>query len=477
MKRISIGLLTALLIAASAQTATAQAAPATAQTAGGPAVGTEDEDALFGGPTGASEATGTTDAKAPGGQSAAVVSGVDEKTSDQSTLLLSSDKAELGGKFRFKASSSWNYDGLAGPAEGASDSDDLELDLGADIFLDARPSEDFRVFAKTAVSYPFTDQGGERKFDDVFHVKELFSDFHLGDAVFFRAGKQTINWGVGYFFSPADLLNVTEIDPEDPTAELEGPVALKVQIPLGIHNLYLYTIFQDAEKTEEIGLAPKAEFVVGDTELGFGAYYRKHDAPAFMTTATTNWGDYRLFGEGVLSVGSNRTFVAEDAKAPLGIRTETEDDDLFPSFTLGTIYSFVDDDENFNLSVSLQYLYNGEGYDDAGLLRRNAAAVRSLSTSGQLSAADLRNSGRHYGAVNVSWTSMFTSDFSSGCLWIANLADGSGTVAPSLSWKPIDELVFTVKPSWRYGQTGAEYTPQGDGMSITLTASFGGGAF
>ena len=58
------------------------------------------------------------------------------------------------------------------------------------------------------VSYPFDDQGGTREFDEVFHVSELFSDFQFRDTLFFRAGKQTINWGVGYFFSPADLLYI-----------------------------------------------------------------------------------------------------------------------------------------------------------------------------------------------------------------------------------------------------------------------------
>jgi hypothetical protein len=57
MKRIGIYLSAAIMIAAT-QAATAQATGSPEQGAAAQAVGTEDEDALFGGPAGDSEATG-----------------------------------------------------------------------------------------------------------------------------------------------------------------------------------------------------------------------------------------------------------------------------------------------------------------------------------------------------------------------------------------------------------------------------------
>jgi hypothetical protein len=307
--------------------------------------------------------------------------------------------------------------------------DSFDLDLGALVYLDARPSETLRVYGEADVSYPFDDQGGTREFYEVFHVSELFSDFQLGDAVFFRAGKQTINWGVGYFFSPADLLNVTEIDPEDPEAELEGPVAVKIQAPIGAHNLYLYTVFEDAARIEEVALAPKAEFVVGDSEIGLGAFYRAGDPPAAMTTLTTSLLDFDIFAEGIVSY----------------------DERLLPSATAGLSYSFSDDLDRFNVSVSAQYMYNGEGADNE----------------------------QHYGAANTRWTDMFASDFTFGCFWVANLADGSGTITPFLSWSPIEELEIAVEASCAYGAAGDEYTPTpaGDTITLSLSASFGTGEF
>ena len=255
-----------------------------------------------------------------------LVENMKEKKEDASMTLLSPKGVEIGGRFRFKTASDWNFSGLEANLWPEYTSDALLLDLGALVFLDARPSDSLRFFGKVDISYPFTDGNDTRAFDDVFHVKELFSDFQLGDSFFFRAGKQTIHWGVGYFFSPADLLNITAIDPEDPEAEREGPVSLKIQAAFGTTNIYLYTVFEDANRLTEVAVAPKVEFVIGATELGLGAFYGLDYAPEAMLTLTTTLGDLKLFGEGVLAYGSDRTFVVADDTLPLGITTRTYND-------------------------------------------------------------------------------------------------------------------------------------------------------
>ncbi len=416
-----------------------------------------------------------------GGES--VVTDVAEGGRDQSAGLLgrrsgpATEGADIGGTFRFEAKSSWTYDGIAGPLGADLVDEPLEIDLGAKVFLDARPSETLRVFGKLNLSYPFTDQGATRSFDEVFHVTELFSDFQLRDAVFFRAGKQTIHWGVGWFFSPADLLNITEIDPEDPEAEREGPVALKIQAPIGAHNLYLYLLLEDAADVYSVALAPKAELVVGNTELGLGGYYRGGDAPAAMATLTTALGDFDLFAEAVLSYGSDRTFVVEEAAAPSGVGTRTYDDVLYPSATAGMRYRYADDRSWLDVTVSAQYLYNGQGYEDPDLLASRRAGVSALIAAGELSKSDLARRGRAYGALNATWTGMFGSDFTLSSLWLANLADGSGMVSPSIRWDLNDELKLSLKVSLMYGDAGDEYSPGGEAAAVSLTASLGSGSF
>jgi hypothetical protein len=75
-------------------------------------------------------------------------------------------------------------------------------------------------------------------------------------------GKQTANWGVGYFFSPGNLLDFGTIDPENPTEERTGPLAVKFQRSQRTSNYYLYLLLDSAYSGGPIGLAPKAEWVL-----------------------------------------------------------------------------------------------------------------------------------------------------------------------------------------------------------------------
>jgi hypothetical protein len=428
-----------------------------------------DEDSLFG-TTGTGESEGLF-------QDDTLVIDVEETEEDLGTILLTSDGVDIGGDFRFTTSSAWKYDGHEGPFGASLTDSPLTIDLGVSVYMDARPSETFRVFGKVDLSHPFSDDGGTRNFDEIFHVAELFSDFQIEDTVFFRAGKQTINWGVGYFFSPADLLNITEIDPEDPEAEQEGPVALKIHSPLGNHNLYLYIVPEDADRIEETAIAPKVEFVAGGTEIAFGAFYRSDLAPAAMATVTTSLLDFDIFAEGVLSYGSNKTFVVEDTAAPLGVGVETYDERLFPSVTLGFSYGWSDDLDNFIFNLNAQYLYNGEGYEDPDFLVTNAPGIGLLLDSGDIAKSDLVNPGTHYAAARGSWNSMLNTDISLGFLWIGNLSDGSGSAAPSISINAWEDMDISFTTAFRYGDPGDEYTPSGETLIMTLAINNGGGKF
>lgn len=395
--------------------------------------------------------------------------------SPPAAVSLGSRGTEIGGTFRFRTSSAWDADGAWGAWEAADMEDAFALDLGANAFLDARPSDVFRVFAKIDVSWPFTENG-TRGFDDVFRVRELFSDFQYGDSLFFRAGKQNLGWGVGRFFSPADILNVEEVDPEDPDAEREGPVALKAQAPMGPHNISLYAVFDDALAVEDTALASRVELLLGDVEIGLGGFWQRERSPMGVLTGTTNLGDFHLFAEGTLSWGSARTFVVEDAAAASGIATASYAEGLFPSATAGLTWNHDDPEDLFSLSLSAQYLYNGWGHTD-DLLARNSAAVLALAVRGQLAVSDLVGACGHYAAAGFTWRGMLGTDLKPSLLWIGNLSDGSGRLAAAMGWEPADEWGLSVKAGWRYGPEGAEYAPRGEGFSFTVTASMGEGGF
>ena len=294
--------------------------------------------------------------------------------------LLSSDGVTWGGRIRAATSLEWSWNSTDQASFDLIDptGESLNPSVTADLFVDARPDAQFRAFTKlklvssasqagldlaTAIDNAALtgdlpegwvrgeDENGDTVIRDengdvVFTVEgdsaeeesnepgtgspppidisvyELFADYNYLERLFFRFGKHTIQWGVGYFFSPADVLNLTAIDPEDATADREGPVSLKIQFPFSINNAYLYIITNVDAKPDEIAVAPKVEFVLGNTEIAVGGHYQRALAPRLIAMATSSIDELDVFGETIVSFGSDRVFVrrsqkdVEDFEAP-----------------------------------------------------------------------------------------------------------------------------------------------------------------
>lgn len=164
------------------------------------------------------------------------------------------------------------------------------------------------VFSKVDFNYP-VNSGDKLQ----INLMELFADYNWKNKVFFRAGKQNVSWGVGHFFSPADVINIGRKDPMDPDADLEGPVTLKAQTSAGNgrHNYYLYTLFDGVEHPKDVGVALKAEYVIGTSEVGFGTYLQRSKSTAVINDYVfVRWAS-GTFGEAVVSKGSDKGFVGE----------------------------------------------------------------------------------------------------------------------------------------------------------------------
>ena len=345
---------------------------------------------------------------------------------DLDKLLLSNEEVlSIGGSYSFSVTPGWTWFPDAGDDTGT-----LSTSLGAKLFFDARPDHNMRIFGKAEISYPF-EESTVRSFDDIVSIKELFSDFNIDDTVFFRVGKQTINWGVGYFFSPADLLNLSKINPLDPEADIEGPVAVKMNLPVGIDNLYGYVVIPDgALDITDLAVAGKYEKVLGTTEVGFGAYYRDGQTPAAMVTVSSGIGDVSLFGEGVVKYGF------DDGSS------WTDNGRLYFSGTAGALYAWTADESDFGVSFSGQYYYNGD---------------KSAISSGN----------QQYGAANLSVS--FTDTLSAGVLWSGNMGDLSGLVWPTVSWSPDDYVSIALGVAYTYGDIRS--------LAATLEFSLGGSNF
>ncbi len=330
--------------------------------------------------------------------------------------FLVSERLEWGGSFDLLFDTQVSWDGYP-------DSWDMLFNKGtsflasrlaADLFFDARPERDFRVFGKVKAAYEYQSDS----YDWDIGIFELFADFQYKDLLFFRAGKQTVQWGVGYFFSPADVLNLVSIDPEDPEAEREGPIAIKTHVPFAAHNAYLYLVANDIEKPTEIAVAPKLELLLGNYELGIGGFYQADLSPKGMLTLTGPLWELDLFAEAMIQWGSDNVPI---------------EDELLFSGTAG--FAYVNPD--WDLTVVAEYFFNGQGY--AGQFP--SVAVGLALDDEAITFADFPvYLGRHYLAAGVNWFELLDSSFSLLVLCLANLGDGSGMIIPSVTWGPIEHL-------------------------------------
>ena len=442
-----------------------------------------DEDELFGGDE---MITVTETAEAP----------------DPLAGILKTETLHIGGSFSGSLQGDWQWNDpwsnppladLPGSLE--PDSYGLSPALSASLYFDARPTESTRFYGSAKSAWPFENTIDGVAVPDI-RIFELFSDFSWDDKLFFRFGKQTITWGVGYFFSPADVLNIQAIDPEDPTAQREGPVSIRAHYPIpgSQNNLWAYAVFDDPEmKPEDTALAAKAEFVLGPWELGVGGWYRYDRPLRGMLTASGSIGQVSLFGEASLSWGSERPWVADVDVFEQGFLVYRDDDSsLFFKGSAGFTYA----NDDLKIGLTGQYLYDSEGYankDRENLItdaKDNESSIKSIllsvdpdidvdATFSGFVKGLIINSGRHYAALNLSRTELFTEDLSLNVFVMANLSDFSGFVRPGLSYQLFDGASLGLSTLFVFGPEDSEYIVLNDGpaVGITVSSTLGSGRF
>lgn len=347
-------------------------------------------------------------------------------------------------------------------------------------------------------------------------VLELFADYVWQDQLFFRFGKHTIKWGTGYFFSPADVLNLTAVDAEDPTADREGPISLRVQYPFGLTgNAYLYTIVNSEAAPLDVAIAPKVEFAVGSGELAFGGYYQRTLAPRLIGLYSASIGEFDIFGEGVLLYGSDRVFVrpsrdqsAADADPEddlhLVLDTYKVGDALFAQATAGFRY-LKELEDKLSVAIIGQYFFNGVGYPndipalmpaaarllantgENGLIIEDAAAQpEGYEDPPELAFGDVTNWGRHYLGLTLAFSSILDTDLGVTAFGLVNMSDWSGIVTPAVSYGFLDKFLVSLSVRFTFGGESGELTDPGSLLSaepaeptfgLTVSLSMPGGSF
>ena len=372
--------------------------------------------------------------------------------------------------------------------------------LNGSLFFDARPNEDLKLYGKFLFGFPFEkslsgaltvpkNSFGPLQPNDIIlpigvngaaniKIQELYTDFSAKNIAFFRFGKHAVKWGTGYFYSPADVINISRIDPQDPTADREGGISLRTHIiiPKTQHNIWLYLLppgqGEDFDPKYTAGAA-KGEFVVGNWELGFGGWYKYEKAPRLITTVSGSIaGKVAVFGEGVFAWGSDYTYYKAD------MSPYTEKNKPFFQATLGGSYSNADT----NTSIALQYFYNGFGYSNTDA---STSILEKAEDPVSLSDASFRkklqnvlamgNRGQHYIALNISQNKLGTDKLSLNLFQQFAISELEGFSKLTLNWKIYKFASMSTGPSFSYPLSPSSKTKGQIGYSLSFR--LGGGTF
>jgi hypothetical protein len=352
----------------------------------------------------------------------------------------------------------------------------------------ARPDKDISITGQVRTSYPFVKQ--IQAVTSVgplitttytvadLQVWSLYSKFNWNDSLFLTFGKQPVRWGTGYFFSPADdIFAQSEVDISDPTAEREGPLALRVHVPIPrtMHNLYAYAVLPRsnslaelaAMKPEDIAVAAKAELFFGNTEAALAGYYQRNQRPRAVLMATTGNGSFNFFGEGSLAFPTTQSDLVIVKTGPSTYATSDRKADALVAATGGVTYS----NQDWNFTAVSQYLYNGAGYSSLSL-----GDILGAALAGTVSFSDLAGTlgglgkiGQHYGVLYLGWTELWDSKWDFSVLAIENFSDWSGYVKPILSFTCLNYVKLSAAASFSWGPSGSEFADP-TGLASALAA-------
>lgn len=411
---------------------------------------------------------------------------------EKATLSLESKKMRIGGSLSSSMGINYSWvdpyskkdDYLKSFKDGKGSFNTI---LNGSLFFDARPNENLKLYGKFLFGFPFEKslsgalavpknelppalQGlfpngitAPVSVNGAANIKiqELYTDFSAKNIAFFRFGKHAVKWGTGYFYSPADVINISRIDPQDPTADREGGISLRTHIiiPKTQHNIWLYLLppgqgdGKDGYDPKYTAGAAKGEFVVGNWELGFGGWYKYEKAPRLITTVSGSIaGKVAVFGEGVFAWGSDYTYYKAD------MSPYTEKNKPFFQATIGGSYSNADS----NTSIALQYFYNGFGYKKA-------------ETDRMFIEMKYLQMGQHYIALNISQNKLGTDKLSLNLFQQFAISELEGLSTLSLNWKIYKFASMSTGPSFSYPLSPNSKTKGQIGYSLSFR--LGGGTF
>ena len=355
----------------------------------------------------------------------------------------------------------------------ASTSNPLNSYITGNFMLDARLKRGVKAFANMEATY------NSRSRETVSDLREVFLDFNIADRVYFRTGKQVLQWGRCSLWNPTDLINIEKKTFIRKIGYRDGAYGVKFHAPFGTdYNIYGFLDAGSAEEDRDLGGALKFEFLAGRTEMAFSGWGRRNRSAVFGYDVSSRLGDVDIAGEVAVAGRDNTRYVREEAGT---LSTYLKDDRWTTRAALNLSRGFRLGDFNDRLTVATEFYYNQNGYTRSPF-RDRASYAFSGPLAALLPAGTKRDflignglfepnyMGRYYGALFTSVSRFIITDMTLSANYVRNLSDDTGVLSTGVSYRNINDFSAGCLVNAYLGRPRGEYTFSGAKMSVQLTA-------
>lgn len=315
----------------------------------------------------------------------------------------------------------------------------------------------------------------------VLSLKEFFADANISRTVYFRAGKQVLQWGRCYFWDPSDLVNVEKKNFFDLTAYREGSYGLKMHIPFGTTaNIYSYYNFTDVKKIEDIAVSEKFEFLINAFEFSLSVWAKNGSHPVYAFDFYTRFLGIDFYGEASFAdfdfrqKVSNVTIVGNESPIVYSVTNQ-----LVSKAAVGFSKSFDFMDLSDRITLIGEFYFNSAGYYE-NLFRNDSDRAIFMTQSyydmlsGQMINGNFYEQNNHYAyywALFVTYNQFILSDINLSINALGNCIDYSFVLGPSISYTPVYDFTLNLYTYFYIGEENTEYTFGGNAVNVNFSAS------
>jgi hypothetical protein len=305
----------------------------------------------------------------------------------------------------------------------------------------------------------------------------MFLDANIAHRVYFRAGKQVLQWGRAYFFNPTDLINVERKTFFRRIGSREGVYGLKAHVPFGTAwNIYGFVDAQGVGRPDSLAGAFRLERLWGRAEMSAMVWGKGSEEPVYGADISTRLLGLDVKGELALyQEFETRTFTAAGGAPVLGMKR----DDWAPRAVISLGRSFRVSGIQDRLTTIGEYYFNGPGNTDRrlGLAQFLQSPIGSgLTGAGGVSMLEAagfyepNSYSQHYAAFFATFNRFLRRDITLTFNALGNLNQRAALLSGGIAYRDINDFGLSLLVNGFAGPEDTEYTIAGQALQVQLIA-------